>query len=94
MIGDDLTPFFVAGEFAGGADTLNGVPVVGIYDGAFVSSGSGLGMSDTRPVYTMPSSAVPADVIDLVLVANGASFTVVNTESDGTGVTMLILECA
>jgi hypothetical protein len=94
VIGEDLSPFFVAGEFAGSADTLNGVTVVGIFDGAYVATGDGIGMSSTRPVYTLPTSAVPVDQEGLVLVAGGKHFTVAAQEPDGTGVTMLILENA
>lgn len=93
MVGDDLTPFFIAGEFAGTGDTLNGVAAVGIFDGNHVSVGPGLGMGDTRPVYLLPASQVPPDVIGMPLVANGQSFTVVNTEVDE-GTILLILECA
>lgn len=92
MIGDDLTPFFVAGEFAGAADTLGGVPVVGIFDGAFVTTGDGIGMATTRPVYTLPTSSAGADAEGKVLVAGGTTYRVVGQEPDGQGVTLLILE--
>lgn len=92
MIGDDLSPFFVPGEFAGTNDTLNGVPVVGIFDGNHVSVGSGLGISDTRPVYLLPAAAVPEDVIGAALYASGQHFTVANTELEE-GTVLLILGC-
>lgn len=94
MIGDDLTPFFVPGEFAGNDDTLNGAPVVGIFDGDYVVNGPGLGMSDTRPVYTMASAAVPLDAIGMQLIVAAGNFKVVDVQPDGTGITLLILECS
>jgi hypothetical protein len=93
MVGDDLAPFFVPGEFAGTADTLDGEAVVGIFDGAYVSAGAGLGMSDTRPVYLLPAADVPEGVVGMALVANSLNFNVVNTELDN-GTILLILECA
>jgi hypothetical protein len=59
MIGDDLTPFFVPGEFAG-EDTLDGQPVVGIFDAAYVSTNDGIGMASSRPAYLLPAAAAPA----------------------------------
>jgi len=92
MVGDDLAPFFVPGEFAGTDDTLDGVPVVGIFDGAHVSAGAGIGMSETRPVYLLPAADVPESVVGMTLIANSQNFSVVNTELDN-GTVLLILEC-
>jgi hypothetical protein len=92
MIGEDLTPFFVPGEFAGIADTLNGVPVVGILDEAFVSIADGIGMAATRPAYHLASTSLPADPEGLTLVASGKQFRVATPQPDGTGVTTLLLE--
>lgn len=93
MIGSDLTPFFVPGEFVLEGDTLNGAPVAGIFDAAYAVTGEGMGMADTHPVYTMASVAVPAQPVGLVLVCAGARYEVVDAQPDGTGVTLLILEC-
>jgi hypothetical protein len=96
VIGDDVSPFFVPGEFAGGADTLDGVSAVGIFSADFAVNGGGLGISDTKPVYLMPTLAVPAAVIGMALVASSQNFTVVDTVVvNGDPATMLlILECA
>lgn len=94
MIGEDLTPFFVPGEFAGNADTLNGVTVVGILDEAYVSIADGIGMAATRPAYHLASASVPVNPEGLILVASGKHFRVVTPQPDGTGVTTLLLEQA
>ncbi|MFS2004612.1 hypothetical protein ACEN9F_13400 [Duganella sp. CT11-25] len=92
MIGDDLTPFFVAGEFSHGGDLLGGVAVAGIFDSAYVRAGGGLGMSSIHPAYSMASAAVPAEPIGQLLTHKSINYSVVDLEPDGTGLTVLILE--
>ena len=94
MIGDDLTPFFVAGEFARVDDQLGGIAVQGIFDDNYVRSCAGYGMGSSSPAYHLATTAVPADLSGLVLTHKGRSYRVVEPESDGTGVTVLILEYA
>lgn len=96
MIGDDLSPFFVPGEFAGEGDTLDGAPITGIFDAAYVSTNEGIGLASARPVYTVPASALPATVEGSILfVAKTAeTFRVVEPQADGTGVVLLMLEKA
>lgn len=96
MIGDDLTPFFVPGEFAGVGDTLDGQPVAGIFDAAYLGTNDGIGMASSRPAYLMPAAAAPAAPEGMVLVVakSGEHFTVAMHEPDGTGLTVLILEKA
>lgn len=91
MIADDLTPFFVPGEFAGAEDTLDGVPVVGIFDAEYTKAGDGIGMASTRPAYTLPAAAIAGDPDGKRLVANGAAFIVESHEPDGTGIVVLYL---
>jgi hypothetical protein len=92
MIGSDLTPFFQPGEFAAAGDKLDGLDVTGIYDGAWVSTGSGMGMSDTRPVYFLPTTQVPAAPQGKILEVAAGRFLVADHQPDGTGLSMLILE--
>lgn len=92
MIGDDLTPFFVVGEFCAPDDTLDGAPVVGQFDAAYARNGGGLGMADTAPAYLLPSSAAMSVVEGQVLVHAGQSYRVAGVEPDGTGLTVLALE--
>jgi hypothetical protein len=96
MIGDDLTPFFVPGEFAGEGDTLDDAPVTGIYEAAYVSTNQGIGLASSRPVYLLPASAVPADCEGklLALGKTGEQFSVEAMEPDGTGLVALLLEKA
>lgn len=94
MIGEDLTPFFVPGEFAGHDDTLNGAPVVGILDEAYEVTNDGIGMSAVRAVYIVPAVAVPDDAEGKLLVANGKQFRVADREKSEPGVLLLILENA
>lgn len=96
MIGDDLTPFFVPGEFAGVGDTLDGQPVTGIFDAAYASTNDGIGMASSRPVYLLPAVMAPAAPEDMLLVIakSGERFVVATQEPDGTGLTVLVLEKA
>jgi len=96
MIGDDLSPFFVPGEFAGVGDTLDGQPVTGIFDREYVSTNDGMGMASSRPAYLLPTSEAPPapENLILVLAKGGERFVVAAHEPDGTGVTVLILEKA
>lgn len=96
MIGDDLTPFFVPGEFAGVGDTLDGQPVTGIFDREYVSINDGIGMASSRPAYLLPTSEAPAAPEEMILMIakTGERFIVQAHEPDGTGVTALILEKA
>ena len=92
MIGDDLSPFFVVGEFCHGEDKLDGLPVVGQFDANYVRNGGGMGMSDSIQAYLLPSVVVMADPTDQILLHQGASYRVVEVEPDGSGLTVLILE--
>lgn len=91
MIGDDLTPFFVVGEFCSPDDTLDGVAVVGQFDAAYVRNGSGMGMADAAPAYLLPSSSAASVAEGQILVHGGQSFRVEGVEPDGTGLTVLVL---
>lgn len=92
MIGDDLTPFFAAGEFSHTEDQLDGKNVIGIFDGQYSRTGGGMGMSNSHPAYHLPSASVPKDPAGCVLRHKGVLYIVVDEEPDGTGLTVLILE--
>lgn len=75
--------------------TLAGLAVTGIFDAAYQSAEVGLsGMASTQPGFTLASASVPAGVTGLVLVHAGVSYTVVEHQPDGTGVSVLLLERA
>jgi len=88
MFAEDLSTFFAAAEFASPA-TLGGVPVMGIFDNAYFDQD--MGGSGSTPSYTLPSSAVPANVVGMALVVNGVTYKVAEPMPDGTGVTTLRL---
>lgn len=91
---EDFSAFFRADEFASAA-TLGGVAVRGIFDKAYeLADAGGNGFASTLPVFTLPTSSVPASVTGLPLVIAGVIYTVVLSEPDGTGVTQLMLEKA
>jgi hypothetical protein len=92
MIGDDLTPFFVVGEFCHADDTLDGASVVGQFDAAYVRNGAGMGMADATPAYLLPSSSATSVAVDQILVHEARSYRVAEIEPDGTGLTVLVLE--
>lgn len=92
MIGDDLTPFFVVGEFCHGEDTLDGASVVGQFDAGYVRNGGGMGMSDAVQAFLLPTASAPTEANDQILVHKGVSYRVVEVEPDGTGLSVLVLE--
>lgn len=71
--------------------TLAGVDVDGIFDNGFNEQALGLGMAASAPVFTLPSAAVPAQVIGLPLVIGAVIYKVVESMPDGTGITRLQL---
>ena len=87
---EDFTAFFNAAEFASPA-TLAGVAVTGIFDKAYIDLDAGGSLAGTTPVFTLASSAVPANVAGAALVVGGVTYKVVEPMPDGTGVTMLRL---
>ena len=89
---EDITAFFNTDEFASDA-TLGGVAVQGIFDKAYqLGDAGGNGFATTQPMFTLASRSVPASVTGLRLVIGGASYVVVLSEPDGTGITQLLLE--
>lgn len=91
---EDLTAFFSTEEFAVSA-TVAGVAVRGIFDNAYELAHAGLaGMAGSVPSFTLATSAVPANPVGAALVVGGATYTVVDHQPDGTGVSLLLLERA
>jgi hypothetical protein len=89
---EDLTPFFA--DF-GDDGTLVGQPVRGIYDAAYLLAPMGAsGISAAQPAFTLASASVPAQVFQALLVIPQGSFKVIESQPDGTGVTVLILQKA
>lgn len=93
MFAEDLTQFFNADEFADEA-RLSGVDVVGIFDKTYAITDGGMGMSSTRPAFTLPASDVPANPIGRILVIGNVSYGIASIDPDGSdrNVTVLLLE--
>ena len=94
MLQLDTAPFFNSAHFAQKVE-FAGVqkPVMGIFDDAYVASDVGeLGMGTTRPTLLVSTSQVPAGVRGMQLQTGGKHFTVEDTQPDGTGMTLLVLE--
>ncbi len=70
---------------------LAGVAVHGMFDNAYAMQDVGGEVFATGPVFTLASSAVPANVAGATLVVGGVSYKVVEPMPDGLGVTMLRL---
>ncbi len=91
---EDLSVFFDTDGFAVSA-TLAGGAVRGIFDAAYELGAVGMvGMATTAPVFTLATSDVPASPAGASLVVNGSTFTVVEHQADGTGISLLLLERA
>lgn len=93
---EDTTAFFSTAEFADTA-TLDGAAVVGIFDRAYEQGAIGIsGMASGQPVFTLPASSVPAAVVGKALVIaaglGAGSYLVAESQPDGTGLTVLVLE--
>lgn len=87
---EDLSVFFNTAEFAVQA-TLAGAAVRGIFDNAYQVDEFTGGAAGSVPSFMLASSSVPANVIGQALVIGAATWKVVETMPDGTGVTTLRL---
>lgn len=90
MFTEDLTGFFDVGDFASAA-TFNGNTVNGIFDNEYVEVE---GIESKRPVFLCETSDVSAYSRGATVIVEGATYSLVTKEQDGTGVTMCILEAS
>ena len=88
---EDFAAYF--SEFATPA-TLGGVAVQGIFDKAYDAASAGVGLATGLPVYTLATSAVPANPVGKVLVVASTRYKVAEHHPDGTGISLLLLELA
>lgn len=93
---ENFGAFFSTAEFADTA-TLDGVACTGIFDNGYDEAGVGQsGMSSGQPIFTVPSSVVPASPVGKVLVISTGlglgTYHIVESRPDGTGLTLLMLE--
>lgn len=68
--------------------------ISGIFDNGFAagSEASGLGVASSRPQWHCRAADVAADPVGGALAFNSVTYTIVEAEPDGTGMTMLFLE--
>jgi hypothetical protein len=105
-IADDIPAFL---QDFGVSGTVAGLPVVGLFDNAYAQAAIGMvGLGGTRYAYTCSSLQLPADPIGASVTIPDvlsnwqqyfcspphAGFVVVDSEPDGTGLTLLHLEVA
>lgn len=89
---EDLTAFFAAEDFAVSA-TFNAGQVLGIFDNPSKDFHLGqAGISDTKPTFTGRTVDLAAAVYGSTIVINGVTWTVMDTNPDGTGVTVLVIK--
>lgn len=94
MLSFPASVFFNVNEFAQ-AGTLDGDAVVGILDTGYSFGDVGsVGMAQTQPIYTLPTTYVAGDPVGLDLVVNSTTYIVAAHEPDGAGVSRLVLEVA
>lgn len=95
--------FFAILEAAANANVLNhlanvrvviaGATVPGIFERPSSVANLGGGAADTSPTLTVASSAVMAEPINQLVHIAGVPYAIVATAPDGTGLTMLTVEC-
>ena len=91
MFTEDLSAFMNVAEFATSV-TLNGVTKAAIFDNGYAMADTGpFGVAGSGPTLTLASLDVPANPVGLLVVANAVSYSIVEHQPDGTGVSLLQL---
>jgi len=91
MFTEDLSAFMNVAEFATSV-TLSGVTKAAIFDAAFALGSVGpFGMASNAPTLTMATADVPANPVGLSVVAGGVTYSIVEHQPDGTGISTLQL---
>ena len=70
---------------------LAGLPVQGIFDAEYLEVDMGSGIQSSGPALTLPSANVPANSGGAAVTVNGKTYKVVESQPDGTGMTVLRL---
>ncbi len=90
----DLNAAVVA-AFSNCTATMNGAPIVGVFDNRSVDQQiGGLELESTGPQFRCLTAAVPAPPNDRTLIVNGTTYTVHRREADNTGMSTLYLHAA
>lgn len=95
MEGEDLALYF---QSMGAAVTLDGQARQAIFDAdyqlaPFTAAAVG-GMVTSQPMLTLPTADVPANPVGKAAVVGSTTYTIVEHQPDGTGVSRLMLERA
>lgn len=88
MFAEDFAPFF---EDMADDATLDGVSVRVIFDNDYLVQDLGGNVSGSGPAATLTSASVPAIVVGKTLVHSAATYKVVESLPNGTGLTVLRL---
>ena len=73
---------------------IAGTVVPGIFQRPSVIVGPGPGAADTSPTVKVASAGLPANLADELIEIDGVPYVVVLPSPDGTGMTVLTVECA
>lgn len=94
MFAENLAPFFKASAL-GTAVTVDSVAREAIFDAEYQLGGlAGPGIASAQPMLTLPTAHVPASPVGKTVVVAGTTYTIVEHQPDGTGVSRLMLERA
>lgn len=88
MLTENLAPFFNSSEFAK-AITIGGIAKSAIFDNQALDA---FGVNGTSPRITLPDSAAAGVVRGTAVVVDTVSYTVRDINSDGVGVTEILLD--
>jgi hypothetical protein len=94
MFAENLAPFFAASGM-GVAVTVDGQAREAIFDSEFQLGGlTATGIASAQPMLTLRTADVPASPVGKTTVVGSTTYTIVEHQPDGTGVSRLMLERA
>lgn len=94
MFAENLAPFFKASGL-GVAVTVDGAAREAIFDAEHQLGGLAVaGIAAAQPMLTLPTAHVPASPVGKAAVIGSTTYTIVEHQPDGTGVSRLMLERA
>jgi len=73
---------------------IAGTVVPGIFQRPSVVVGAGPGAADTSPTVKVATAGLPANLVDQLIDIDGVPYVVILPAPDGTGMTVLTVECA
>lgn len=92
MFAEDYSTYFA--DFGVSAQ-LGGTTVRGILDAPYALGNVGLaGMAASQPTFTCASADVPTNPVGLPITVSAVAYLIAESQPDGTGITLLVLERA